>query len=171
MLIIFGSDRRNAILAAAEYGYDVVVKQLLDAGGDVEGLRIRMSASRTNDKRIIQLFQDAGAEITTEESKDSDSPTAGRSGKVKGMATLVEEFEEITISPENLRKASLSVKFCDECGEAIPDGDVFYHCRICLDDDWDSCEKCVMSGYPCRERTHTMVKYQMKNGVIREVEK
>lgn len=69
-----------------------------------------------------------------------------------------------------IRQAASSVKFCDECGMPIPDGAKYYHCSICLNDDWDSCEACVRAGFPCRDPRHRMTRRQIRNGIIVEID-
>lgn len=80
------------------------------------------------------------------------------------------DVEGINIADRDILQAALTVKFCDECGQSIPNGAKYYHCGICLNDDWDSCEDCVEAGFSCRDEEHKMVMRQMKNGMIIDIE-
>jgi ankyrin repeat protein len=151
-----------AILAAAKNGYGECVNLLLEAGADVKGWKIWISQSSIGHRRAVKLLQNAGADVDTKEHGGNASP--GSTSQT--VATITEDFEDVNISEDDVRRASLTAKYCDDCGKPIPDGSAYYHCRICLDDDWDSCEACVRRGWPCRDPSHKMVKCQLRNGMI-----
>jgi ankyrin repeat protein len=153
---IKGGHHKYPILAAADNGHDHLVELLLGTGANVKGRKLRLADSIPNFMRITQMLRDAGAIF-----EDSNLPLLESGIHRQCVSAITEDLDEMDMSSGSSRKSSLTVKFCDECGKPIPNGAQYYHCKICLDDDWDTCEDCVKSGFPCRNRTHKLVKYQM----------
>ena len=152
----------SAVVAAAKNGHDAILKCLLEAGADVQGWRMNVTVTRTSHRQVIALLEGAGAIIN-------------RDDNGSGGALLAQDFEGITIANSgdddgHIRQAALSVKFCDECGRSIPNGEKYWHCGICLNDDWDSCQECVGAGFTCPARRHKMVRRQIRGGVIVDVD-
>lgn len=165
-----GGCHDTALIAAAKNGHDRIVKTLLDAGADASGRPISIPKTTPNHRRVIQLLREAGADAELESDGEDQAKTPGdQPGPVK-FSMVIEDFcETVEVADEEIRQTALAVKFCDECGGPIPEGTRYYHCHICLNDDWDSCEGCVMKGFLCRDRRHRMVPRRIKNGVIMDI--
>lgn len=58
---------------------------------------------------------------------------------------------------------------CDVCRSRIPDVDVYYHCRICSDGDFDICQECIAGGAFCHDQSHELIKETVKDGDFVEV--
>jgi hypothetical protein len=58
---------------------------------------------------------------------------------------------------------------CDVCRSWIPDVDVYYHCRICSDGDFDICQECIAGGAFCHDQSHELIKETVKDGDFVEV--
>ncbi|KAI8151173.1 hypothetical protein K4K49_011135 [Colletotrichum sp. SAR 10_70] len=173
----------TALQAAARNGYDAVIGLLLDAGADVNAmdgmyhtaLQSAARGAQTGHKEVIQLLRDAGADVAVDayDTVQFTVPVYGDkviSAIVGDAPTPVSNVEEAGMSGDvNIQHAAETIKFCDECGKAIPDEAKYYHCAICLNDDWDSCEDCVNQGFPCRDRRHKMTLRQIKDGIIMDV--
>ena len=154
----------SAVVAAAKNGHDAILELLLKAGADVKGWTITITVTRTSHRQVIALLEEAGVGIN----RDGNGDGSG-SG-----ALLAQDFEGINIANSgdddgHIRQAALSVKFCDECGRSIPNGEKYWHCAICLNDDWDSCQRCFRAGFPCPVRRHKLVRRQIRGGVIVDI--
>ena len=155
----------SAVVAAAKNGHDTILELLLKAGADVKGWTMTVTVTRTSHRRVIALLEEAGVGINRDENGDGGGSDA----------SLAQDFGSINIANSGdddgrIRQAALSVKFCDECGRSIPNGEKYWHCAICLNDDWDSCQECVEAGFSCPARRHKMVRRQIRCGVIVDVD-
>ncbi|KAH9885699.1 ankyrin repeat-containing domain protein [Xylariomycetidae sp. FL2044] len=174
-----GGYHGNAITGAAMNGHHEIVKLLLDSGCDVTRLTVTVTNASPNHRRAIELLQGAGAEVHLGSAEEQQGVPGGFGRK---PSIVVEDLSSATAAVgiadeedeegrrDEIRQAALTVKFCDECGRSIPDGARYYHCGICLNDDWDSCEACVRGGFPCRDRRHKMVLRQIRNGMIIDID-
>ncbi|GES59935.1 vegetative incompatibility protein HET-E-1 [Aspergillus terreus] len=164
-----------SIIAAAKQGHASIVEKLLDAGARIQGWKLSIAITGEGHKNAVQLLRTAGAKIIVD-GEDDVNPGDGIGGgglkRSQTMSLVAQEFagEGIEINEDEIRQVALSLKFCDECGQSIPDGDVYYHCTICLNDDWDSCVQCVQAGFVCQDRQHQMVRRRVRNGIIIDVD-
>lgn len=159
-----GGFHGSAVVAAAKNGHDAILELLLKAGADVKGWTMKVTVTRTSHRQVIALLEGAGVGIN----QDGNGDDGGSS------ALLTQDFEGINIANSgdddgHIRQAALSVKFCDECGRSIPNGEKYWHCAICQNDDWDSCQECVGAGFSCPAKRHKMVRRQIRGGVIVDV--
>ncbi|KAK0516125.1 hypothetical protein JMJ35_002159 [Cladonia borealis] len=155
----------SAVVAAAKNGHDAILELLLKAGADVKGWTIAITVTRTSHRQVIALLEEAGVGIN----RDGNGDGGGSD------ALLAQDFVGINIANSgdddgHIRQAALSVKFCDECGRSIPNGEKYWHCAICKDDDWDSCQDCVRAGFSCPARKHKMVRRQIQGGIFVDVD-
>jgi tetratricopeptide (TPR) repeat protein len=61
--------------------------------------------------------------------------------------------------------------YCDNCNATISKSDLYYHCSICSDGDFDLCPKCVSSGVLCPGQAHPLIKRCVKDGKYIEITK
>jgi ankyrin repeat protein len=157
----------NALHAAAYAGNNEVLERLIE----------KNSISQLQDSydRTLLWWAAAGGQTTTVQILISrynhDSRTADKFGRTplwiatkKGHHAVSELLSEKCGPTDPGQTASsdhsddlVSVE-CDVCTSSIRAADSHYHCRHCLNGDWDVCEDCRVRGALCAEETHILVK-------------
>ena len=84
---------RTALICAAQYGHDDIVKMLIEAGADVnsEGRSALLQAAREGRVDVVKMLIEAGADLN---SKDKDGRTALSRAAGTGHADIVKMLED-----------------------------------------------------------------------------
>jgi hypothetical protein len=51
----------------------------------------------------------------------------------------------------------MSSKHCDVCLLNIPETDIYYHCEVCNNGDFDICKECFELGAYCLDKSHILI--------------
>jgi ankyrin repeat protein len=162
----------TALHWASGLGHEPVVRLLLKHGAGISAkdengdTALHVSAGRGHEP-VVRLLLENGADV---ESKTIYGGTPLQRAVSKNRHTVAEVLRQyceergITIAEESmgvspaLLAAHSDHFFCDNCDGTIPHSNVYYHCNICDDGDFDLCSDCFDKGVLCYEDGHRLSK-------------
>jgi len=153
---------RTPLSWAAENGREEATKLLLATEGvnpnckDQNGRTpLSWAAERAHQGVTKLLLAKTGLDP---ESKDNSNLTPiSRTPSLAVFELLLKKYREnsIALRTEDLSARQASI-ICDTCSAEIRDFEAYHHCDICVNGDFDICQKCIADGKSCQDGPHLL---------------
>ncbi|KAL5391936.1 hypothetical protein PMIN04_007501 [Paraphaeosphaeria minitans] len=162
----------TALHWASGLGHEPVVRLLLKHGADISAkdengdTALHVSAGRGHEL-VVRLLLGNGADVESRTIYGGTPLQRAVSKNRKTVEDVLRQYckehgiditeESMSVSPAVLAAHSDHF-FCDHCDGTIPHSNIYYHCNICDDGDFDLCSDCFEKGILCYGDSHRLSK-------------
>lgn len=158
---LVNTNGQNLLFTAAGSNSHAAAEILLEANIDINavdklGRSPLFLAAAMQFKEVAALFLKHGADMNLKDRFGRSVLDVARISEVRAVFSSAQD-EHPSTCHRMVGSSSewYTTPWCDLCQEKLKDGDFFFHCCECNDDDWDVCSSCLKDHGLC-EKGHKL---------------